>query len=458
MRILVVDDELSMREYLEILLLRSGYQAKSVASVEAASRELESGEYDLVISDMKLGGENGLSVLKAARRLPSPPEVIMITAYGTPEAAVQAMREGAYDFIRKPIDNEELTALVQKALEKREIVRENFALKESLAPGAGRFWIGESPAMREVWKLVEKVAASPRATVLITGESGTGKELVARAIHLKSARSGQPFIPFNCAALAEGVLESELFGHVRGAFTGATADRVGLLVAAGEGTVLLDEIGEMPLATQVKLLRVLQQRTVKPVGSSTEVPFHARVLAATNKRLDDEVKAGRFREDLLYRLNVITIELPPLRERAGDIRTLAKLFLAQMSEELGRPSLKFADETLDLLERYSWPGNVRQLENVVERAATLSDSDLLTPSTLPPSLRGEPETGTGPEVQLSPGFSLERHLDALERQYLLEALRRADGVKTRAAELLGLSFRSFRYRLAKHGLGDAGSG
>ncbi|MBI3182676.1 MAG: sigma-54-dependent Fis family transcriptional regulator [Myxococcales bacterium] len=455
MRILVVDDELSMREYLEILLTRAGYQVEAADSVGKARAAIEAGRVDLIVSDMKLGGDSGMSVLRAARAAPSPPEVILITAYGTPESAVQAMREGAYDYLRKPIDNEELKALVQKALEKREIVRENQALRSSLAPGVGRFLLGTSPSMRAVWTLVEKVAASPRSTVLITGESGTGKELVARAIHWKSARSGQPFIPFNCAALAEGVLESELFGHVKGAFTGATSDRAGLLVAAGEGTVVLDEIGEIPLSTQVKLLRILQARMVKPVGSSSEVPFQARVLAATNKRLDEEVKAGRFREDLLYRLNVITIELPPLRERPEDIAALAKMFLAQLAGDLGRPALNFEEETLALLQRYLWPGNVRQLQNIVERAATLSDSDRLGPDSLPPALRGEVDTHSGgEEPQLVAGFSLERFLDSQERRYLMHALRRAEGVKTRAAELLGLSFRSFRYRLAKHGLSD----
>ncbi len=455
MKILVVDDELSMREYLEILLSRAGYPVVTASSVEEGCEAIARADVDVVVSDMKLGSGSGLSVLKAARAQRAPPEVILITAYGTPEAAVQAMREGAYDFIRKPIDNEELKALVQKALEKREILRENEALRNSLSTSVGNFWIGTSPAMQGVWSLIEKVAASPRSTVLITGESGTGKELVARAIHHKSARAGQPFIPFNCAALAEGVLESELFGHVKGAFTGATSDRTGLLVAAGEGTLLLDEIGEIPLSTQVKLLRVLQFRQVKPVGSSTEVPFNARILAATNKRLDKEVAAGRFREDLLYRLNVITIDLPPLRERPGDVRAIAKLFLAQMAEELGKPTLRFSEETLQILESYPFPGNVRQLQNVVERAATLSDSEILGPETLPPAIRGDVESTSGhTEVSLSPGFSLERYLDGAERRYLMEALRRSDGVKTRAAELLGLSFRSFRYRLAKHGLDD----
>jgi two-component system response regulator PilR (NtrC family) len=453
-RVLVVDDELSMREYLELLLHREGYAVTSVPGVKPACDTLARDGVDLVICDMKLGSGSGLDVLRAARALKEPPEVVLITAYGTPSAAVEAMREGAYDYICKPFDNEELRLLVQKALEKRSLRQENTHLKARLLPGLGMA-VGQSPRMQAVWALVEKVASS-RSTVLITGESGTGKELVGRAIHMRGSRAAQPFMPFNCAALNEGTLESELFGHVKGAFTGAVQERAGLLVAAGEGTVMLDEVGEMPLATQVKLLRVLQERKVKPVGSAVEVPFQARVIAATNRRLEEEVKAGRFREDLFYRLNVITLELPPLRERAGDISLLANHFLSRMAEELARPGLRFAPETLALLERYAFPGNVRQLQNMVERAATLADSDLLGPSALPPAVRGEPEpaarTEDGGEPQLGAGFNLERHLDDSERRYLLAALKQARGVKTRAAELLGLSFRSFRYRLAKHGL------
>lgn len=458
MQVLVVDDELSMREYLEMLLSRVGYQVSVAGSEKTAVDALGAGGVDVVISDMKLGQGSGLNVLKAARALPAPPEVILITAFGTPAAAVEAMRAGAYDYICKPFDNEELKLLVQKALEKRGLREENRQLRRSLS-GMRGLWVGESPAMQNVWALVEKVAPS-RTTVLITGESGTGKELVARALHLRSTRAGAPFLPVNCAALNEGVLESELFGHIKGAFTGAQSDRAGILVSAGEGTVFLDEIGEVPMSTQVKLLRVLQERRVKPVGSSTEVAFQARVVAATNKRLEVEVKAGRFREDLLYRLNVITVDLPPLRERAGDIPLLARHFLAQMREELGKPNLHFSQEAIEVLERYSFPGNVRQLQNIVERAATLSDGDVLGPDTLPLALRGErePEQQAGGAVELPAGFSLERHLDDAERKYLLAALQRAGGVKTRAAELLGLSFRSFRYRAAKHGLGDREDG
>ncbi len=452
MKVLVVDDELSMREYLEVLLIRAGHDVKCASSVKEATAQLGHG-YDLVISDMKLGSDSGLTVLANARAVPNPPEVILITAYGTPAAAVEAMRKGAYDYICKPFDNDELMLLVGKALEKREIVGENKRLK-SLMLGGRPFHAGESQTMKDLWSLIDRVAAASRSTVLISGESGTGKEVVARAIHLRSLRAAHPFMPINCGAIAEGVLESELFGHVKGSYTGAVGDRPGMLVAAGGGTVLLDEIGELSLAMQVKLLRVLQERKVKPVGASTEVAFDARIVAATNRKLAEEVRAGRFREDLYHRLNVIAVEVPPLRERRGDIRPLAQFFLSRFKEELDRPGLYFAPETLDVLEKYPFPGNVRQLENFVERAATLSTTDVLSPASMPPALRGESEPA-GERVQLSPGFSLERHLDADERHYLLEALRMADGVKTRAAELLGLSFRSFRYRLAKHGLGGA---
>lgn len=451
-RILVVDDEPSIREYLELLLTRSGHVVELADSVESARGLLASRTYDLAISDFRIGEDSGIDVLKAARALSPPPEVIIITAYGTPASAVQAMRQGAYDYISKPFDNDELVLLVDRALEKSRLTEENRQLRATLLPRA-EYFVGSSPAMRQVWTLVDKVAQA-RSTVLITGESGTGKEVVARAIHARSSRAASPFVPVNCGALAEGVLESELFGHVRGAFTGANTDRTGILVSAGDGTVLLDEVGELPPSTQVKLLRVLQERRVKPVGSSREVPFEARLLAATNRRLDEEVKAGRFREDLYFRLNVINIELPPLRARRDEIRTLATYFLGRVAEELGRPGLHFTEDTLKLLEGYSFTGNVRQLQNIVERAATLSDSEELGPDSLPPGVRGTSESLASIDLKIGEGFSLERHLDEIERRFLQESLRLSGGVKMRAAQLLGLTFRSLRYRLAKQGLGD----
>ncbi|MBL8916877.1 MAG: sigma-54-dependent Fis family transcriptional regulator [Archangium sp.] len=454
-RILVVDDEHSIREFLEVLLTRSGHTVELAGALSEAQMILARGGTELVISDFRIGNDSGLDVVRSARALNPPAEVIVITAYGTPASAVQAMRQGAYDYISKPFDNDELMLLVERALEKSRLSEENRTLRASLTPHA-EYFVGTSGVMRDVWALVDKVAVA-RTTVLVTGESGTGKEVVARAIHNRSPRANAPFVPINCGALAEGVLESELFGHMRGAFTGATSDRTGILVSAGDGTVLLDEVGELPMGTQVKLLRVLQERRVKPVGSSREVPFEARVLAATNRRLDDEVKAGRFREDLFHRLNVINLELPPLRQRREDIRPLTEYFLARVSEELERPGMAFTEEALALIEKYPFTGNVRQLHNIIERAATLADGKLLGPESLPPAVTGasasEPVASAG-EVQLGDGFSLERHLDGVERRFLEASLRKADGVKTRAAELLGLTFRSMRYRLAKHGLGD----
>jgi two-component system response regulator PilR (NtrC family) len=444
--VLVVDDDESIREFLEVLLTKRGLTVVTAANVAEALVALD--RVELVVTDFRLGKASGLEVLKAARRRSAPPEVIIITAYGTPASAVEAMRTGAYDYISKPFDNEEFCLLVERALEKRRLVSEN----EALRAASSGYTPGRSEAMAKVWTLVDKVA-STRSTVLIVGESGTGKEVVARAIHQRSPRGTRPFVPVNCAAIAEGVLESELFGHVKGAFTGATSDRPGLLVSAGEGTVLLDEIGELPLGTQVKLLRVLQERRVKPVGSSVEVPFEARLLAATNRHLEDDVQTGRFRQDLLFRLNVITLEVPALRERRDDIPALAEFFLGQARIELGRPGLAMSDDFLAMLQGYSFPGNVRQLQNVIQRAATLADGDRLEVDDLPAAVRGRESPVPVAAVTLVQGFSLERHLDELENAYLSQALRAAGGVKVRAAELLGLSFRSLRYRLAKHGLG-----
>jgi two-component system response regulator PilR (NtrC family) len=451
-KVLVVDDEPSMREYLDVLLTRAGFQVSCAGSFSEFKAALDATGADVVISDYRLGAESGMDVLKHARAHPDCPEVIIITAFGTPSAAVAAMRQGAYDYIGKPFDNDEMVLLVERALDKHRLAHENRTLRASLSPAA-TWLVGTSPAMREVWKIVDKVA-STRATVLISGESGTGKEVIARAIHQRSPRAAAPFVPVNCGAIAEGVLESELFGHVRGAFTGATGEHEGILVTAGDGTVLLDEVGELPLGTQVKLLRVLQERTVKPVGSSKEVPFNARILAATNRRLEEEVSAGRFRQDLYFRLNVVSIDVPPLRARSDDIPALARYFLRRFAVELGKPGLGFTPEALALLCRFQFLGNVRQLQNIVERAATLADGEVLGPESLPAGLRGEVEDPRATAVSLPDGFSLDRHIDAIERQHLVEALRVAGGTKMKAAQLLGLSFRSFRYRLAKHGFGD----
>ena len=318
--ILVVDDEPSILEFLEVLLSKHGHRVRTVGSLELATKALAAAVPDLVITDFRLGKQSGLDVVKAARALTMPPEVIVVTAYGTPASAVEAMRQGAYDYVTKPFDNDELMILVERAIEKRGLRVENKRLRTS---GSGVF-VGQSPAMQQVWSVVQKVAPT-RATVLIAGESGTGKEVVARAIHLESPRASQPFVPVNCGALAEGVLESELFGHVKGAFTGASSDRQGILAAAGEGTVLLDEVGELPLGTQVKLLRVLQERKVKPVGSSREVPFEARILAATNRKLEEEVKAGRALSEALQKTEYFLPLVSQMIKVGEDSGTLSEM-------------------------------------------------------------------------------------------------------------------------------------
>lgn len=451
--VLVVDDDQSLREFLEVLLVNAGHRVAVVSDVPHAETMLQKEPVDVVVTDFRIGTRSGLEVIRAAKGGLAKPEVIVITAYATPASAVEAMRQGAYDYIGKPFDNAELLLLVERAYEKRSLAEENRRLKETIATGGRNVFIGNSPAMAQVWAIVDKVAPT-RSTVLIAGESGVGKEVVARMIHSRSPRTLAPFVALNCAAIPETLLESEIFGHVKGAFTGANTDRPGIMVAAGDGTVLLDEIGEMPLGMQAKLLRVLQERTVKPVGSTREVPFQARLLAATNKKLEDEVKAGRFREDLLFRLNVITVEVPPLRQRREDIGPLSKYFLSKVADELGRPRLHFAPETEKILEHYRFDGNLRQLQNAVERAATLSDTDEIFPGSLPAAMRGEPTAPAEVEATLTPNFSLETHLDHIERVHLVTALRAAGGVKMKAAELLGMSFRAFRYRLAKHGLGE----
>ncbi len=447
-RILVVDDERSMRELLEILLAKEGH-AVSLAETVAGALEVARAERpDVVITDLKLGKGTGLEVLEQVKRARPEAEVIMITAYATTENAIQAMKLGAYDYLQKPFKVDELLAVVGRALERRALVEENLALRSRLEERE-RFegLVGRSQAMREVFRVIEKVAPRP-TTVLITGESGVGKELVARAVHTKSPRASGPFVAVNCGAIPEGLLESELFGHVTGAFTGASTAKPGLFLAASQGTLFLDEIGELPMLLQVKLLRVLQERRVKPVGGVEDIEVDARIIAATNKDLEGEVKAGRFREDLFYRLNVIQIKVPPLRERREDVLVLAGYFLKKFAREHGRQDLAFSRAAMAALTDHPFPGNVRELENAIERGVTLAEGAVVELDDLPASLRG----GAGPvpeAIEIPPGFDLERFLEEVERRYLERALYQAHGVKLDAAKLLGVTFRSFRYRASK---------
>jgi two-component system response regulator PilR (NtrC family) len=455
-RILVTDDERSMREFLEILLLKEGHEvllAENAAKAIALAKEKDP---DLVITDLRLGQSSGLDVLAEVKKARPDIEVIMMTAFGTTEIAVQAMKLGACDYIEKPFKgNDKLRVVIQKALEKRQLVAENRALRSRLED-RDRFTqlVGRSPPMREVFTVIEKVAPT-RTTVLITGESGVGKELVARALHERSSRAAAPFVAVNCGAIPEGLLESELFGHVKGAFTGAAQSKAGLFVAATNGTLFLDEIGELPLPLQVKLLRVLQDRRVKPVGGVDDVEVDARIIAATNRDLQAEVKAGRFREDLFYRLNVIQVKVPPLRDRREDILLLAEHFLQKFAREHGRDDVTLSKVALAALSDYSFPGNVRELENIIERSVTLSEGPVIEVRDLPASVRAQPqilEVATG---EIPNGFDLQKYLDDVEQQYLERALGQANGIKLEAAKLLGLTFRSFRYRLKK-ALGPAG--
>ena len=452
-RVLIVDDEKSMRELLAIALEPEGLAVRTVPSVPAARDALAGEAYDLVVSDISMPGESGLDLLEEIRRLTPDLPVILITAYASMEAAKKAFSLGVYDCIDKgaSFNVVEFRTTVRNALESRRNREENRNLKEQLHArhGPGTL-VRASPAMKAVQERVDRVAPTP-ATVLITGESGTGKEVVARAIHYASPRDQAPFVSINCGALPAELLESELFGHVKGAFTGAVAAKKGLFQVAVSGTVFLDEIGEMPLPAQVRLLRVLQERSIRMVGGTEEIPVDARVLAATNADLAGMVAAGRFREDLFYRINVIPIALPPLRRRQEDIPVLADLFARRICEELGRAFSGFEPATMEALESYPWPGNVRELENAIRRAVTLCAEGLIPTATLPPEVLGRSGAAPGspaaeaPATVLPDGEKVDHFLDHLKAELMQQALADCKYVQMEAARKLGMSFRSFRY-------------
>jgi two-component system response regulator PilR (NtrC family) len=453
--ILVLDDERSIRDMLEVYLARQGHRVTCASTLADALILLRGKPFDLVLTDLRLGKESGLSLLEEVRQGNIRCEVIVMTAFSTVETAVQAMRAGAYDYVQKPFNLDELKILVDRALERRSLVAENTRLRVELGERPRRaVFAGKSEAVREIIKLIDKVAGV-RANVLITGESGVGKEVVAREIHDRGPRREAPFLPVNCGAIPEGLIESELFGHVKGAFTGADRNREGLLAAAKDGTLFLDEIGELPRETQVKLLRVIQERKARPVGSTQDFDVHARLIAATNRDLALEVQAGRFREDLFYRLNVIHVKVPPLRDRREDILALADQFLARFAEAQGR-SLRLSKEASARLLEYDYPGNVRELENLIERACALAEGTVIGPEVLPDLLRSR----NVPQGELIPesGMDLDSELLRVERGYLVQALERTGGVKVAAAKLLGMTFRSFRYRLEKLGLAQPEEG
>jgi two-component system, NtrC family, response regulator PilR len=455
-KLLLVEDEPGLRQMLEILFRREGYAVVSAPGCKAALDAIASSPqpFPAIVTDLSMPDGSGLDVLAAAKSRSPSTEVILVTAHSTIENALSAMRSGAYDFVAKPFDAQELAALVTKAIEKRAIVVENQRLRAHLSHISSNEVLGKSLAMRQVLELASRIA-SARTTVLITGESGTGKERVARAIHERSDRASGPFLVINCGALPEALMESELFGHEKGAFTGAATKSLGLFRQAAGGTVLLDEVGELPLSLQVKLLRVLQERSVRPVGAAQEVPVDVRVLAATNRDVEADVANGKFRQDLYYRLNVIRLTLPPLRERPEDVPLLAERFIQRFAAEMGKDVVGFTPDGLRALTAYRFPGNVRELENVIERAVALSSSRVIGLGDLPESISGHAGAPAQSLLELpQEGLNLDDVLSEAERRLLLAALERSGGVRKRAAELLGITFRSLRYRLKKLGLGD----
>jgi two-component system response regulator PilR (NtrC family) len=457
-RILVVDDEPGLRDMLAILFRREGFDVTLapgfVTGCDAVTHAPE--PYGVVLTDLLMPDGSGLDLLSIAKGRTARTEVIMMTAHGALETAIDAMKRGAYDFVSKPFATNELRALVHKALEKRAIVAENEQLRAKLDRDQNRDIIFRSDAMRRILELTSSIART-RTTVLITGESGTGKERIARAIVDGGDRRGKPFLVVNCGAIPETLIEAELFGHDRGAFTGAVSARRGLFREADGGTVLLDEVGELSPGTQVKLLRVLQERKVRGLGSASEVSVDVRVIAATNRNVEDDVRAGRFRQDLYYRLNVIRVTVPPLRDRRDDIRPLAEHFLVQCGAEQNKDVRTFSPDALRSLESYAFPGNVRELENLVERAVALAKGPTIGLGDLPQELGGAASQVTPALVSLADdGCNLDEVLGEVERRLLLQALERSGGVRTQAAKLLGVTLRSLRYRLHKHALGDPG--
>ena len=454
-RILIVDDEAGMRDMLSILLRKEGYGVSVADRAERAIEMVAKGEFDLVMSDISMPGKSGLEVLRQTKTASPDTPVILVTAYASTESAVEALKLGAYDYLIKPFDVEELKNVVRNALEKRRLETENRVLKRELKQkGGADTLVGESPRMREVLGLVDRIAPT-HSTVLIVGESGTGKELAARAIHARSPRRDRPFVSINCGALPDELLESELFGHTRGSFTGAVTSKKGLFEVADGGTVFLDEIGDTSPAMQVKLLRVLQERRIRRVGGTEETEVNVRVLAATNHDLEALVREKRFREDLYYRINVIQIQMPSLREKREDIPRLVDHFVAKYSALMGKKVTGINDEARRFLQQHEWPGNVRELENVIERAVALATGDVLGPADLSRDLGGGARAAKDLPAELSDaGIDLERQLEDLREHFMSLALDRAAGVQTRAAELLGMSFRSFRYFAKKYHLLD----
>lgn len=453
-KILVVDDEKSLREVLSIMLKRAGYTVTEACDGDEAIGHVNKEIYDLVITDLRMPKADGMDVLKAVKSSSPETVVLVITAFATSDSAVEAMKQGAYDYLTKPFQVDEVQLIIRNALEKRRLSTENMLLKREMASQSSFAKIvGQSEAMQKVFDVVKKVADA-KSNILICGESGTGKELVARAIHYNSARSPMPFVAVNCSAVPETLLESELFGHVKGSFTGAISNKAGLFEVANGGTIFLDEIGDTTPTIQVKLLRVIQEREFRRVGGNQDMKVDVRVIAATNRDLEKAVAEGAFREDLYYRLDVIPIRLPPLRLRTGDIPLLVTHFLEKFSQDSAKPAPMLTPEALHVLLEHEWRGNVRELENLIERVVAFSSGNPVTEA----DVRGWLHRSVTPQQPGMPtdlpddGLDLEALINGIEKDLLLKALERAKWVKKKAARLLRLNTRSFRYRLEKYAI------
>jgi two-component system response regulator PilR (NtrC family) len=453
-KILIIDDEKSILDLLNVVFEKEGYLVKTSLSATRAVELIGNEDIDMIISDIKMPKMSGMELLRYVRKNRPDIPIVMITAYGTIKQAVEALKAGAMDYIVKPFDVEELKIIVAQGLEKKRLKEENLFLKKELKEKYDfENMIGKSRVMQEIYSLIEKVAGTD-STVLITGESGTGKEIAARAIHYFSTRRERAFVSINCGALPENLLESELFGHVKGSFTGAVVNKKGMFEVAERGTLFLDEVGEMSPWTQVKLLRALQDKRIRRVGGTEEIPVDVRILAASNQDLKRSIKEGNFREDLFYRLNVISFEMPPLRKRKEDIPLLVTHFLDKYCSAMGRQQKRIAPEVIDVFEAYHWPGNVRELENAIERVVAIEERGTITKESLPKEML-QPNRKQEATPALQPGFDLNGVLDEISSSYVKQALHFSRGNLKEAANLLGINYRSLRYLVEKHGLKDA---
>ncbi len=458
-RILVVDDEESIREFLEIMLRKEGYEVTCAEDGAKALEILKKKSFDMVVSDLQMPQITGLQLLEQVKNIYPDVIFMMITAFGTAETAVEAMKLGAYDYITKPFKIDEVRINIANALRSLNLEVENRVLKKELTREYSfQNLVGNSETMHRIYELIKRVSQTP-TNVLVTGESGTGKEMVAKAIHFNGPLKDKPFVTVNCGAIPENLMESEMFGHKKGSFTGAVADKQGLFEVADQGTLFLDEVGELPLTIQVKLLRAIQERIIRRVGATDDSRVSVRIIAATNRNLEEMVTTGAFRQDLFYRLNVINITTPSLRERPEDIPSLAQHFLKKYDERLGKTISTISAEAMEMLKKYDYPGNVRELENIIERTVALEGGATILPESLPPFVNTPSgrKMASSHEIQITDeGIDLDKVMGHIEKELLLKAIHAANGVKKKAAKLLSITFRSMRYRVEKYNLGTIG--